>query len=80
MPITNANQIARAIKLSGSVVPQRFKALVDKMGKGSVIWRFDPMILTDKISIDDLQKAPEGSAAFQDVVRRKIRKADKFHT
>ncbi|MBR5280555.1 MAG: NAD(P)-binding protein [Clostridia bacterium] len=31
-----------------------------------------------KISIDDLQKAPEGSAAFQDVVRRKIRKADKF--
>ena len=32
MPITNANQIARAIKLSGSVVPQRFKALVDKFG------------------------------------------------
>ena len=31
-----------------------FKALVDKLGKGSVIWRFDPMILTDKISIDDL--------------------------
>jgi hypothetical protein len=24
------------------------------LGKGSVIWRFDPMILTDKISIDDL--------------------------
>ena len=31
-----------------------FKALVEKLGKGSVIWRFDPMILTDKISIDDL--------------------------
>ena len=32
MPITNANQIDRAIKLSGSFVPQRFKALVDKFG------------------------------------------------
>ena len=32
MPITNANQIDRALKLSGSHVPQRFKALVDKFG------------------------------------------------
>ena len=33
MPITNANQVDRAIKLSGSFVPQRFKMLVDKFGK-----------------------------------------------
>ena len=32
MPITNANQLERAIKLSGSFVPQRFKSLVDKFG------------------------------------------------
>lgn len=32
MPITNANQVDRAIKLSGSFMPQRFKALVDKFG------------------------------------------------
>ena len=32
MPITNANQIERALKLSGCYVPQRFKALVDKFG------------------------------------------------
>ncbi len=32
MPITNANQIERAMKLSGSFMPQRFKALVDKFG------------------------------------------------
>lgn len=32
MPITNANQVARAISLSGSLVPQRFKSLVDKFG------------------------------------------------
>ena len=32
MPITNARQIDRAIKLSGSFIPQRFKALVDKFG------------------------------------------------
>lgn len=32
MPITNSNQVARAIKLSGSFMPQRFKSLVDKFG------------------------------------------------
>ena len=32
MPITNANQVARAIKLSGSFMPQRFKSLVDAFG------------------------------------------------
>lgn len=33
---------------------ETFKMLVDKLGKGRVIWRFDPMILTDKISINNL--------------------------
>lgn len=32
MPITNGNQVKRAIELSGSFVPVRFKALVDKFG------------------------------------------------
>ena len=32
MPITNANQVDRAVKLSGSFMPQRFKSLVDKFG------------------------------------------------
>ena len=32
MPITNANQVDRAMKLSGSFMPQRFKSLVDKFG------------------------------------------------
>ena len=31
-----------------------FKLLVEKLGKGHVIWRFDPMILTDDISVEDL--------------------------
>lgn len=35
MPITNANQIERALKLSGSFMPQRFKSIADKFG-------FDP--------------------------------------
>lgn len=35
MPITNANQVERAIKLSGSFMPQRFKSLVDKFGSDS---------------------------------------------
>lgn len=33
---------------------ETFKMFVDKLGKGRVIWRFDPMILTDKIGMDDL--------------------------
>ncbi|MBR2646063.1 MAG: methylenetetrahydrofolate reductase [Clostridia bacterium] len=32
MPITNAKQVERAIHLSGSFMPQRFKSLVDKFG------------------------------------------------
>lgn len=32
MPITNANQVERAIHLSGSNIPQRFKSLVDRFG------------------------------------------------
>ena len=31
-----------------------FKRLVDKLGKGRVIWRFDPLILTDKIGLGEL--------------------------
>lgn len=31
-----------------------FKALVDKLGYGKVIWRFDPLILTDRIGVEEL--------------------------
>jgi DNA repair photolyase len=31
-----------------------FKRLVDRLGFGRVIWRFDPMILTDSITTDDI--------------------------
>ena len=33
MPITNAKQVERALKLSGSFMPLRFKKLVDKFGE-----------------------------------------------
>ncbi|MDE6206481.1 MAG: DUF1848 domain-containing protein [Muribaculaceae bacterium] len=33
---------------------ETFKRIVNILGKGSVVWRFDPMVLTDRISIDDL--------------------------
>ena len=33
---------------------ETFKKLVDILGKGHVVWRFDPLILTDKISVDQL--------------------------
>ena len=35
---------------------ETFRLLVEQLGKGSVIWRFDPMILTDRIVVDDLLK------------------------
>lgn len=31
-----------------------FRELVGILGKGHVIWRFDPLVLTDTISVDDL--------------------------
>lgn len=39
MPITNAKQVERAIKLSGSLMPQRFKAIVDRFGTDSSAMR-----------------------------------------
>ncbi|HBI57901.1 MAG: DUF1848 domain-containing protein [Duncaniella sp.] len=33
---------------------ETFKRLVDELGLGSVVWRFDPLILTDRISAEDL--------------------------
>lgn len=38
---------------------ETFKVLTDKLGKGHVIWRFDPLILTDSISINTLLKTIE---------------------
>lgn len=32
MPVTNGKQMSRIIKLSGAVIPQRFRAIVDKFG------------------------------------------------
>lgn len=36
-----------------------FKMLVDRLGLGSVVWRFDPMILTDEIHKEDLLQRVE---------------------
>lgn len=38
---------------------ETFKLLVDKLGKGGVIWRFDPLMLTPDIDIDKLLKKIE---------------------
>lgn len=38
---------------------ETFKLLVKQLGGGHVIWRFDPLILTDKINIDLLLKKIE---------------------
>lgn len=36
-----------------------FKRLVDRLGVGKVIWRFDPLILTDSVSVADLLRKAE---------------------
>ena len=38
---------------------ETFKRLVDQLGQGRVIWRFDPLILTDQIGMDDLLEKVE---------------------
>ncbi|WP_308547508.1 DUF1848 domain-containing protein [uncultured Parabacteroides sp.] len=38
---------------------ETFKLLVDKLGMGAVVWRFDPLILTDKIDMDKLLRKIE---------------------
>lgn len=38
------------------------KQIVDVLGIGSVVWRFDPLILTDRISSDDLLRKLESIA------------------
>ena len=52
MPITNANQIDRAIKLSGSFMPQRFKTLVDKFGSDPFAMRQAGIAYTTEQIID----------------------------
>lgn len=39
MPITSAKQVERAIKLSGSFMPRRFKSLVDKFGDDPAVMK-----------------------------------------
>ena len=36
-----------------------FKELVKRLGKGRVVWRFDPLILTDQITVEKLLKKVE---------------------
>ncbi len=38
---------------------ETFKLFVDKLGMGAVVWRFDPLILTDKIDMDKLLRKIE---------------------
>lgn len=38
---------------------ETFKRLVEKLGVGKVIWRFDPLILSDMISVDHLLNKAE---------------------
>ena len=38
---------------------ETFRRLADKLGKGHVVWRFDPLLLTDTIDIDLLLKKIE---------------------
>ncbi|MBQ7456977.1 MAG: DUF1848 domain-containing protein [Desulfovibrio sp.] len=36
-----------------------FRLLVDKLGKGGVIWRNDPLLLTDRLGVDELLRKTE---------------------
>ena len=50
MPITNASQVERAVKRSGSHMPQRFKSFVDKFGSdGDAMMQAGIAYATDQI-------------------------------
>ena len=49
-----------------------FKRLVDKLGFGGVIWRFDPLMLTDDINIDGLLRKIENIATSLKVIQRNL--------
>jgi hypothetical protein len=38
---------------------ETFKMLVERLGKGHVVWRFDPLILTNEVTVDVLLKKIE---------------------
>ncbi len=42
---------------------ETFKRIVDTLGAGSAVWRFDPLMLTDKISADDLLRKIDNIAS-----------------
>lgn len=52
-----AERLERVPSLSNRI--ESFKLLVEELGLGSVIWRFDPMILTNNIGVDDLIRKVE---------------------
>jgi DNA repair photolyase len=54
--------VSEGLEKGAPELPERietFKSLVSKLGKGHVIWRFDPLMLTDHISPDDLLRKIE---------------------
>jgi len=49
--------VAEGLERGVPLVQERvdtFKRLVDKLGKGRVVWRFDPLVLTDRIIVENL--------------------------
>ena len=52
---------------------ETYKRLVEELGEGSVVWRFDPMILTDTIGINELlQKIANIGDALQGYAEKMV--------
>ena len=52
MPITTAKQLSRSVQLSGTSVPERFKAIVDRFGDDPVSMRLAGIIYASEQIID----------------------------
>ena len=52
MPITTAKQLSRSVQLSGTAVPERFKAIVDRFGDDPVAMRQAGIIYATEQIID----------------------------
>ena len=65
MPVTNVNQIKRITSMSGTYLPERFKAIVDRFGDNPAAMKQAGVIYaTDHIHVYSMNK-PEIAAGIQ---------------
>ena len=78
MPITNAKQLSRSVAMSGTDVPQRFRAIVDRCAGTRLLYTPGPGLLDEPafISQDDVHPTLEGmeqiASRWSEIMRSRL--------